>query len=288
MANVLEIIKNEITQDYYKNNFPNDGQRFIAWYMRNIHLLDQRQAKDAITDGANDKQIDAVYIDEDEQKIYIVQGKYYLGESVDATPVREVISAWSQFSNLAQLQENANSIYETKIFDKYFNTLFKNDYLPEDAYALSFWMRKIMDAWTQENPLGLEEELLTMKAYAPYHLLFAISMVFAKCNNQTNVPSPSECLKVASENNLVDSIINIAANCLNSAISAEKNNCEQNNKSFIPQNWVKNKSCNAGIMSAIQNYFSFLPTMNKEMDSKLKNGVKIDSKYFSYRVQAED
>ena len=84
------------------------------------------------------------------------------------------------------------------------------------------------------------------------------------------------------------SIINIAANCLNSAISAEKNNCEQNNKSFIPQNWVKNKSCNAGIMSAIQNYFSFLPTMNKEMDSKLKNGVKIDSKYFSYRVQAED
>ena len=24
------------------------------------------------------------------------------------------------------------------------------------------------------------------------------------------------------------------------------------------------------------------------MDSKLKNGVKIDSKYFSYRVQAEE
>lgn len=68
MSNVLEIIKNEIAQDYYKNNFSNDGQRFVAWYMRNIHLLDQRQAKDAITDGANDKQIDAVYIDEDEQK----------------------------------------------------------------------------------------------------------------------------------------------------------------------------------------------------------------------------
>ena len=57
---------------------------------------------------------------------------------------------------------------------------------------------------------------------------------------------------------------------------------------FLSSTKVKNKSCNAGIMSAIQNYFSFLPTMNKEMDSKLKNGVKIDSKYFSYRVQAED
>lgn len=42
--------------------------------MRNIHLLDQRQAKDAITDGANDKQIDAVYIDEDEQKYILYKG----------------------------------------------------------------------------------------------------------------------------------------------------------------------------------------------------------------------
>lgn len=74
MANVLEIIKTKLRKIIIKNNFPNDGQRFVAWYMRNIHLLDQRQAKDAITDGANDKQIDAVYIDEDEQKIYIVQG----------------------------------------------------------------------------------------------------------------------------------------------------------------------------------------------------------------------
>lgn len=68
MENILDIIKNEISHDYYQQNFPNDGQRFVAWYMRNIHLLDQCQTKDAITDGANDKQIDAVYIDEDEQK----------------------------------------------------------------------------------------------------------------------------------------------------------------------------------------------------------------------------
>ena len=74
MANVLEIIKNEITQDYYKNNFPNDGQRFIAWYMRNIHLLDQRQAKDAITDGANDKQIDAYILMKTSKKYILYKG----------------------------------------------------------------------------------------------------------------------------------------------------------------------------------------------------------------------
>ena len=63
MTNIVEKIKSEIAQDYYKQNFPNDGQRFVAWYLRNIYLLDQLQAKDAITDGANDKQIDAVFID---------------------------------------------------------------------------------------------------------------------------------------------------------------------------------------------------------------------------------
>ena len=131
MENILDIIKNEISHDYYQQNFPNDGQRFVAWYMRNIHLLDQCQTKDAITDGANDKQIDAVYIDEDEQKIYIVQGKYYLGETVNAEPVREVISSWSHFSNLAKLQENANEKLKKKIAEI-------SEALNDDSYCLCF------------------------------------------------------------------------------------------------------------------------------------------------------
>ena len=115
MNNIIEKIQIEIKQDYYQQNYPNDGQRFVAWYMRNIHLLDALQAKDAITDGANDKQIDAVYIDDDEQKVYIVQGKYYLGDSVDAEPVREVISSWTQLKDLATLQEGANSKLKIKL-----------------------------------------------------------------------------------------------------------------------------------------------------------------------------
>ena len=115
MTSIVERIQNEILQDYYQQQFSNDGQRFVAWYMRNIHLLDQRQTKDAITDGPDDKQIDAVYIDEDEQKIFIVQGKYYTGDVVDAGPVREVISSWTQFKDLATLQDNANAKLKKKI-----------------------------------------------------------------------------------------------------------------------------------------------------------------------------
>lgn len=55
---MYEKIKNDIAQEYYVKNYPNDGQRFIAWYLRNIHNLDTFEAKACITDGAGDKQID--------------------------------------------------------------------------------------------------------------------------------------------------------------------------------------------------------------------------------------
>ena len=65
---MYEKIKEDIAQEYYVKNYPNDGQRFVAWYLRNIHNLDTFEAKACITDGAGDKQIDAVYIDDQSSK----------------------------------------------------------------------------------------------------------------------------------------------------------------------------------------------------------------------------
>lgn len=44
-------ILSELGQDYYKDNFPNDGQRFVAWYLRNIHNLDTFEQKTALRMG---------------------------------------------------------------------------------------------------------------------------------------------------------------------------------------------------------------------------------------------
>lgn len=105
----------EIKQDYYVQNYPNDGQRFVAWYLRNIHNLDTFETKDCITDGAGDKQIDAVYIDNQSCTVYIIQGKFYSGDAVNAEPLREVLSSWIQIKNLAHLQEGANHKLQVKI-----------------------------------------------------------------------------------------------------------------------------------------------------------------------------
>lgn len=580
---IIDKIQKEIKQDFYQTNFPNDGQRFVAWYLRNIFLLDKNSTKDAITDGPKDKQIDAVYIDEDNQKIYIIQSKFYTGPSVGSEPVREMQSVWLQLSDLKNMQANANgklkiklaeianaleedsysvclmlittssfseeaqkdiaflhkeisdkeddskydfefvavdgggvaenysraveqsnptltytmpleqgkymyteigatsvlivavplreciklpgikdgslfqknvrqslgitnsvnkkikkTIYsekcneffffhngitaicnkmdmldngtvklvglnvvngcqslntilscsekvknepesyvlfrfyeipqrdradsisintntqsavkardlrsndkrvlrmkrayeqrfsegyfatkrgeaipadkkrdftvelaylgkqltawymqrpnlsygETKIFDKYFNTLFKVEYSPEDVFALNFWMNKIMEAWKEENPLGLNDVILTMKAYAPYHLLYAVSMIFAKSNNQSSVPSPAETLVLAEKADKVDEIIQLAAACLNIAIDSEEQTSINNNKTFIPQNWIKNKSSLNAINFAVLNMFNFNPN-----SKTLKAALKMAPEKFSYRVQADD
>lgn len=74
-------ILHDIQQTYYQDNYANDGQRFVAWYLRNIHGLNTVEAKDCITDGANDKQIDAVYINNQDSKVKSIYCVFDRGSS---------------------------------------------------------------------------------------------------------------------------------------------------------------------------------------------------------------
>ncbi|HEY5561982.1 MAG TPA: AIPR family protein, partial [Clostridiaceae bacterium] len=548
-------IKEEVKQDYYKTQYPNDGQRFIAWYLRNIHNLDEIQAKDCITDGADDKQIDAIYIDDTTSIIHIIQGKFIGSSTIDAEPLREVLSSWTQLKNLVMLQASANNklkqklsdvadslqddydinfelittsalsdsarndlrafqealsnseelsatlhlvdneelarrydmaldkdpfikhtvklpqqkylklkldntnvviaalplsecikfpgikdgtlfkknvrqslglsnqvnkgikqtIYnngsdffffhngitaiceemsiqndelilkglsvvngcqslntilscsekvkesnnsyimfrfyeiperkradkiststnsqsavkprdlrsndkkvlnmkrtfeqkypngymvtkrgekapankddkfvidlsdlgkylmawqsqrpniaysETKIFDKYFEQLFRKDYAPENVQALNELSRLVFQRWIKENPLGLNESLLAMRSYAPYHHMYAVSLCFCVSNNMPEgVPNPYRAIEKAKREGVIDQIIDMAGICLNSALEAAANEPQPNNKVFSPQNWIRTKTCLAGIRAAIRQYLNMLPSM---------------------------
>jgi hypothetical protein len=112
---MYEQIRQEIKHDYYLHNYSNEGQRFVAWYLRNIHLRDPNQAKDEITDGPDDKQIDAIVIDDDRSAIFIVQSKFLGSDSVGAEPLREVLASWLQLRDLTRLQEVANEKLKRKL-----------------------------------------------------------------------------------------------------------------------------------------------------------------------------
>ncbi len=579
-------IKEEIKQDYYTQNFPNEGQRFVAWYLRNIHLKDMNEAKDCITDGPDDKQIDAIGIDDDKSTVFIIQGKFIGSEEVNAEPLREVLASWVQLKDLVRLQETGNhklkrrlsevaraldddydvsfelvttssltsaakddlatfqeqlanaddfaasinlvdqdelkrrydmaleegnpsishrfrlepekysqmniagtrvilaalqlkdclnmpgikdgtlfqknvrkslglnnavnkgiknTIYgdrhreffffhngitaicksmvfrddgllelqglsvvngcqslstlvscserakeiedayimfrfyeipqldraerisiftnsqsavkprdlrsndkrvlnlkklfeqrfptgylvtkrgeeppaskdkrhvldladlgkylitwhsqrpniaysETRIFDKYFEQLFKREYQPENAQALNSWMQEIMKGWVQSNPYGLNESLLAMKAYAPYHQLYAVSMCFTIISKQgLRVPSPSSSLERAKNQNLVDQVVDIAASCLNTALEAAANEPQPQNRIFSPQNWIRAKTCLSGINAAIRQYFTMLPTMpgGKDVAQRLNSSLTIPAADFEDRWEAD-
>src|ERR1041385_1925689 len=107
MQAMMDLIQREIqTTPYYEQNFPNDGQRFVAWYLRRVLLRDSVATRDDITDGADDKQIDAVIIDADERRILIIQGKFITASSVDSEPLREVLGAWLLLQDLSSLQKD--------------------------------------------------------------------------------------------------------------------------------------------------------------------------------------
>ena len=585
---MFEQIKEEINTPYYQSNFSNDGQRFIAWYLRNIHLRDMVEAKDDVTDGTDDKQIDAIVIDDEKNSIFILQGKFIGGDKIDAEPLREVLSSWIQLRNLVRLQEVGNAklkrklsdvsraleddyeiafelittgkptiaaqddlatfqqqlaelsekddlvcsvsivdsdeirrrydlalekenplinhiidlsaghfmyenlantqvaigalplkecikipgikngtlfqknvrqslglsntvnkgirqtIYgdkhkdffffhngitaicnkmekkdaqlrlnglsvvngcqslntilscsekvkeledtyvlfrfyeipqrdradrisintnsqsavkprdlrsndkrvlnikkqfeqkypqgyfitkrgevppadkskelvldfsdlgkfliawhsqrpnisysEARIFDKYFEQLFKREYKPENAQALSYFFQEILKTWNKENPLGLNETLLAMKAYAPYHHLYAVAMCFSISNNQAErVPFPSKCYEKVCNAGMLSELIKIAGVSLNMALEAAANEPQPHNRVFSPHNWIKAKSCLAGINGAIRNYFSMLPLMpgGQEIKGRLNKTLELNVEDFEYRWAAD-
>ena len=77
------------------------------------------------------------------------------------------------------------------------NQLFHKDYQPEKVQALSELFRTVMPRWTNDNPMGLIETLLAMKAYAPHHHFYAMSAIVNEVNKMPDgVPDPAKVLEL--------------------------------------------------------------------------------------------
>ncbi len=202
---------------------------------------------------------------------------------IDLSDLGKYLIAWhSQRPNI--------SYGETKIFDKYFEVLFKRDYKPENIQGLNNWMHEVLKNWTDKNPLGLNETLLTMKAYAPYHHLYAISSIFAIGNNKPDrVPSPSLTWDAAKAFGMIDQLIRTSGRCLNTALRVASNRSLPNGAIFSPQNWIKSKQSLNDINAAIEQYIDMLPTIDggEQQYQKLKDTVMIGQEHFEYRLQAD-
>lgn len=209
--------------------------------------------------------------------------KYNTAHIVNLTDLGKQMIAWHS-------QRPTISYSETKIFDKYFDQLFHREYAPEDVQALHTLFSTLLKKWDKKNPMGLNETLLAMKAYAPYHQLYAISVVFCEINKMNDsVPSPSVALKKLESAGLLDTIIETAGSCLNMAMETASSEAVDNGKMFVPQNWIKSKASLKDLRTAIKQYLASLKMMpgGKQVLAQLNSGLMMEKEDFESRWTAD-
>lgn len=209
--------------------------------------------------------------------------KYNTAHIVNLTDLGKQMIAWHS-------QRPTISYSETKIFDKYFDQLFHREYAPEDVQALHTLFSTLLKKWDKKNPMGLNETLLAMKAYAPYHQLYAISVVFCEINKMNDsVPSPSVALKKLESAGLLDTIIETAGSCLNMAMETASSEAVDNGKMFVPQNWIKSKASLKDLRTAIKQYLASLKMMpgGKQILAQLNSGLMMEKEDFESRWTAD-
>jgi hypothetical protein len=103
------------------------------------------------------------------------------------------------------------------------------------------------------------------------------------------VPNPVITYNKTRNSNVVDQIVNMAGSCLNSALEAAANEPQPANRVFSPQNWIKTKSCLAGIRAAIRQYFNMLPSMpgGAQLKHQLSTSLSMDTSEFEARWAAD-
>ena len=103
------------------------------------------------------------------------------------------------------------------------------------------------------------------------------------------MPSPIRCLEQAQKNGLVNEIVKIAGLSLNMALETAANEVQPQNRVYSPQNWIKAKTCLAGIDFAIKNYFQRLPIMpvGTKLSQKLIEGLVLGQEDFEYKWAAD-
>ncbi len=188
-----------------------------------------------------------------------------------------------------QNQRPNRSYGETKIFSVYFNTLFHKDYKPEDMQALKEMFDAIMNDWNEDkNPMGINKDILVMKAYAPYHQLYAISALANVINKKdAKIPSPSKLYKQITAAGMFAKILTFTGKILNSAFKKANRKYEDKGGIFVPQNWIKGNESVEAINDAITDKLDIMEADGEDFFEKLSACLKLTDKDYTDRYSAD-
>jgi len=105
-----------------------DSAAFLIWFLENFFRLETQDAIDSVCDQTNDKGIDGIYVDDEDEIIYLFQSKFSPnnGQFQGDNDIRNFIGAKQWFEN----EESINSLMSSTA-DKYLKSLIKRAKISE-------------------------------------------------------------------------------------------------------------------------------------------------------------
>ena len=89
----------------YSDKGRGESVSFLNWFLENIFRLDAIAADDSICDRPNDRGIDGIYVDHDQEEIIILQGKLRQKETtVGDPPLRDLAGTLTQFKDRVSVE----------------------------------------------------------------------------------------------------------------------------------------------------------------------------------------
>lgn len=106
---------------------------------------------------------------------------------------------------------------------------------------------------------------------------------------QDLVPNPAVAMRKLKDNDLLDTVIELAGQCLNMGFEIALDDASQNNKVFSPPNWTKAKASLRDIRTAVKQYLMTVRMTpgGKDILDKLNTGLKMSNDDFESRWSAD-
>ncbi len=94
-----------------------ESSAFLVWYIKNFFRLEETEAIQSVCDSINDKGIDGIFLDEDEEQIYIFQSKFspLSGRDQGDVDIREFISTKEWFKDNSSLKSLLDSTASSEL-----------------------------------------------------------------------------------------------------------------------------------------------------------------------------
>ena len=109
----------------YEKRAPDFSGRFIRWFLENIFRLEEIDADDACVDAKHDKGVDAIYVDDVSETVYIIQAKTKTKDNAEFgdTELKEFYGTLQQFDSKKKIDE----VYTETKNDKLKQTIARTD-----------------------------------------------------------------------------------------------------------------------------------------------------------------